>query len=68
MHTQVSNPVGLLTLARETRLPASWLKAEARRGRLPCLRVGKQYLFNIDAVRRALAERAKGRRVANGAS
>ncbi len=45
-------------LARELRLPREWLASEADAGRLPCLRIGHRRLFNVDAVRRALAERA----------
>lgn len=45
-------------LARELRLPREWLITEADAGRLPCLRVGKKRLFNLNAVRVALAERA----------
>lgn len=51
-------PVRLLTLARELSLPASWLRQEAIAGRIPCLRVGRTLLFNMDAVRKALDARA----------
>jgi hypothetical protein len=45
-------------LATRLNLPAYWLNAEAKAGRLPCLRVGRHMLFNGDAVERALAARA----------
>lgn len=40
-------------------VPAAWLRAEARAGRVPCLRAGKRLLVNVAMVRRALAERAE---------
>ncbi|MCK6484912.1 MAG: helix-turn-helix domain-containing protein [Phycisphaerae bacterium] len=45
-------------LARELKLPRTWLAAEARGGRIPFLKVGRRLRFNPDAVRRVLAERA----------
>jgi len=45
-------------LAAELQLPREWLATEADAGRIPCLRIGRRRLFNVDAVRRALAERA----------
>ena len=45
-------------LARRLRLPRDWLKDEADAGRLPCLRVGKRRLFNLDAVKAVLCHRA----------
>lgn len=51
-------PVRLLTLARDLNLPSAWLRDEALAGRIPCLRVGRTLLFNLDAVRKALDERA----------
>ena len=56
MDTQ--SPVRLLQLARLLRLPAAWLKAEARAGRIPYLRAGRLTLFDPEAVRHVLAERA----------
>lgn len=55
---KTSIPVRLLTLARDLNLPATWLRAEALAGRIPCLRVGRTLLFNVDAVRKALDDRA----------
>lgn len=45
-------------LAEVLRLPADRLKGMAREGTIPCLRIGRHFLFNIDAVRAALAEMA----------
>lgn len=46
------------SLARRLGLPRRWLVAEAEAGRLPVLRVDGKLIFNIEAVRRVLAERA----------
>jgi len=51
-------PISLYALSRELRLPAAWLRAEAAAGRLPCLQVGRRLLFDLDAVKSALASRA----------
>lgn len=40
-------------------LPVKWLRREADGGRLPCLRVGRRRLFDIEVVRRALDDRAR---------
>ena len=42
------------------RLPVSkrWLQREARAGRIPSLIAGNRRLFNMEAVRTAIAERA----------
>jgi len=45
-------------LADKLNLPAAWLKAEAKAGRLPCLRIGRRRLFSYSAVAAALAQRA----------
>jgi hypothetical protein len=62
-----SAPVNLIGLAARTHLPAAWLRAEALAGRLPCLRVGRKLLFNVEAVRAALYERAATAREASHA-
>jgi excisionase family DNA binding protein len=51
-------------LASELRLSREWLRREALAGRIPCLRVGRRMLFNLTAVRTALAERASTAREA----
>ena len=45
-------------LARLLQLPAAWIKEEALAGRLPCLKIGRRLMFNAEAVRRALLDRA----------
>ena len=58
--------LSLPTLATALKLPEKWIKAEADAGRIPHLRIGKRYRFNLDAVIRTLAERAaKQREVTN---
>ena len=52
------NLIRLYTLATALQLPRLWLRDEAIAGRIPCLRAGKQLLFNLEAVRAALAARA----------
>ncbi len=51
----------LLSLHRAARrigVTSRWLKAEADAERIPCLRADGRYLFDIDAVTRALSRRA----------
>jgi len=52
--------VSLRRLARRLGVPARWLREQAERGTVPCLRAGSQLLFSEPAVRAALAERAAG--------
>jgi len=56
--------VPLDRLANELRLSRAWLRKETKAGRIPSLRAGRRILFNVAAVRRALAERAAGEGVA----
>jgi hypothetical protein len=44
-----------------------WLRQEALAGRIPCLRVGRKLLFNAEAVKAALYERAATAREASHA-
>lgn len=53
-------PVGLFGLSRLTQLPVDWLDAAERSGRIPSLRVGRRRLFDVAAVRAALAQQAAG--------
>ena len=46
-------------LAERLNLPAAWLQAEAREGRLPVLRIGRRLRFNVEAVEQALLEQAR---------
>lgn len=55
METGLTNDHGL---ARIFVLPREWFKAEADAGRIPCLKIGRRRLFDIDAVRESLRQRA----------
>lgn len=46
-------------MARRLRVPQSWLRGEAEGGRVPCLRAGRQILFEPDATERVIVERAR---------
>lgn len=54
-----SNLMPLREMARRLRVPATWLKAEALAGRVPAVQAGNQFLFHLEAVESALAERAR---------
>ncbi len=58
MGNQKLKIVNIVVLAKALRLPVRWLKSEAEAGRIPYLKVGRRFLFNIKAVEWALAERA----------
>jgi hypothetical protein len=45
--------------ARLLSVPVAWLRAEADAGRLPHLRAGSRYLFDVDMVERLLLDRAR---------
>jgi hypothetical protein len=54
----------LLTLraaARQLRIPADWLRAEAESGRVPALRAHDELLFHFPTVVQVLGERAAQR-------
>jgi excisionase family DNA binding protein len=51
----------LLNLSRQARrlgVTQQWLREQADAGQLPCLKAGKRYLFNPEAVETALSARA----------
>lgn len=50
--------ISAIELSNELGLPLAWLKAEAKAGRIPSLKVGRRRLFDADSVRCVLAERA----------
>jgi hypothetical protein len=52
--------------ARTLHVPTAWLRAEADAGRIPHLRAGKAYLFDLDLVERLLLERARANPAAAG--
>lgn len=45
-------------LADALELPAKWLNTEAQAGRIPHLRIGRRLLFNVEAVKAVLLNRA----------
>ena len=53
-----NNLVNLYGLARELHLPVEWLKAKAVKGQIPCLRIGRRFRFNVEAVKAVLLEMA----------
>ncbi|MEE9394449.1 MAG: hypothetical protein V3W41_18290 [Planctomycetota bacterium] len=62
MRYEVTQLLRLAPLAQKLRLPATWLRDEAQAGRVPCLFVGKRFLFNEKAVIAALLQRAASER------
>ena len=42
----------LQATARKTGVPVKWLKAKAQAGQVPCLKVNRRLLFNIEAVKK----------------
>lgn len=44
-------------LSERTALPAAWLRREADAHRLPCIRAGRQRMFDLTAVLKVLKER-----------
>ncbi|MBP8305150.1 MAG: helix-turn-helix domain-containing protein [Phycisphaerae bacterium] len=50
--------LSLPVLAQTLNLPKAWIRAEADAGRLPHLRIGRRYRFNLEVVLRALLVRA----------
>lgn len=60
MAASPQNLVSLDSLAATLHLSRPWLRAEADAGRIPFLEVGRRRLFNVEAVRRVLAQQASG--------
>lgn len=58
METVQDRLVDLHDLAELLDLPLRWLKTEAEQGRIPSLKVNREYRFNAIAVRDALFKRA----------
>ena len=56
-------PIG--QTARLLRVPVRWLRIEAEAGRVPCLKAGKAFLFEPEAVEAVLLERARNSRGGN---
>jgi hypothetical protein len=49
------NLLTLNRLAQRLKIPAKWLRAEADAGRIPCLKIGCRYYFNVPAVLEAIS-------------
>lgn len=45
-------------MARTLRVNVRWLRSEAEAGRIPAVKAERRFLFNREAVERALAQRA----------
>ncbi len=50
--------LSLPRMARRIGVPAQWLREQVEAGQIPCLKLGKRYLFNPLAVQERLASRA----------
>mgnify|MGYP006310699969 CR=1 FL=1 len=49
-------------IANELDLPLSWIKEQVEAGKIPCLRIGRKYKFELEAVKASLAETAAERK------
>jgi hypothetical protein len=52
-------PVTLHKAARSLGLPIDWLREEASAGRVPCLRAGDRYLFDLEQLRELILDRVR---------
>jgi hypothetical protein len=52
-------PLYLGAMARQLRVPAKWLRAEADAGRIPHLRAGSALLFDPEVVERIVLDRLR---------
>lgn len=59
MKSTQSKYLSLIQTAHRLGVPTAWLKREADAGRVPCLRVGRRRMFDLDAVRAELDHRAQ---------
>jgi excisionase family DNA binding protein len=58
MNNTSSQLLSLPALAEVLKLPEDWIKAEADAGRIPHIKIGKRYRFNLNTVVGVLADRA----------
>jgi hypothetical protein len=63
MGTQSNTFVSLTSAAYRLGVPAAWLRAEARAGRIPHLKAGRRILFNVSLVEKVLLRRTADREV-----
>ncbi len=54
----MSELLSLSRLGRRLGLTQQWLRTEADAGRIPCLRAGNRYVFDLAAVQETLSQRA----------
>jgi len=52
-------PATLLQASRALGLPTDWLREEASAGRVPCLRAGDRYLFDLEQLRELILDRVR---------
>jgi excisionase family DNA binding protein len=50
--------LALSRMARRLGVTQQWLRDQAKAGQVPCLRAGTRFLFNAEAVQKALAAKA----------
>lgn len=55
--TAISAFLSIDELARQTKLPAAWLKRAGSTGEIPSIRVGRRMYFDATAVATALSAR-----------
>lgn len=46
--------VSVNVAAQQLGLPTAWLRAQAKAGRIPCVRAGRRILINLESVEKAL--------------
>lgn len=66
--SEESKPSELMQLrrmAREIGVNYQWLRQTAEAGKVPCLKVGRRYLFNRQATIQAVAKLAAESRIQN---
>ena len=51
--------VSITEVARRVGVPMTWLRDEAKAGRVPHLQTGRRLLFNVEVVEQALLERTQ---------
>lgn len=54
----MSELLSLARMARRLGVTQLWLRDEAEGGRVPCLKAGRRFLFNPEAVQETLASEA----------
>ena len=54
----MSELLNLPQMARHLGVTSKWLKESADVGRVPCLKAGTRYLFDLEAVKATLAKEA----------